>query len=72
MEDAKASVYTGYADNWLFNVEERKAPEKIAQIDYLGLTAYVTVQEVLHKACGKRWDIFRGSEHVPRHLWLHT
>ncbi len=55
MAEAGASGFTGYADNWLFAMAERKVPEKIGKIDYLGLTAYVTVQEELHKVCGKRW-----------------
>lgn len=55
MAEAEASGFAGYADNWLFAMAERRAPEKIAKIDYLGLTAYVTVQEELHKVCGKRW-----------------
>ena len=55
MAEAKASGFAGYAENWLFAMAEHKEPEKIDKIDYLGLTAYVTVQEDLHKVCGKRW-----------------
>ena len=55
MAEAKASGFAGYAENWLFAMTEHEEPEKIDKIDYLGLTAYVTVQEDLHKVCGKRW-----------------
>ena len=49
MAEAEANGFAGYADNWLFAMTERKVPEKIDRIDYLGLTAYVAVQEELHK-----------------------
>lgn len=55
MAEAENSGFIGYAENWLYAMVERKAPEKIAKIDYLGLTAYVTVQEKLHNVCGKQW-----------------
>ena len=58
MAEAKANGYAGYVDNWLFSMAECKVPKKIAKVDYLGITAYITVQEALHKVCGKRWHSY--------------
>lgn len=55
MTDAKAAGFTGCRENWLFAMSERAKPEKIAQLDYLGKSAYAVVQEETHKVCGKKW-----------------
>lgn len=55
MADAKTVGFTGYRENWLFAMSERAKPKKIAQLDYLGKTAYFIVQEEKHRICGKKW-----------------
>ncbi len=69
MAEAKASGFAGYAENWLFAMTEHEEPEKIDKIDYLGLTAYVTVQEDLHKVGWQKagHDVPGGEEHGRHH-----
>lgn len=55
MADAKLCGFEGYSDNWLFAMAERGARKKISKVSFLGVTAYITVQEEKHKACGKSW-----------------
>lgn len=55
MADAKPCGFEGYSDNWLFALSERGAPKKIAKLNFLGVTAYATVQEEKHKTSGKSW-----------------
>ena len=55
MADAKLCGFEGYSDNWLFAMAEREALKKISEVSFLGVTAYITVQEEKHKACGKSW-----------------
>lgn len=55
MTDAKVCGFNGYSDNWLFAMSERETHKKISQLNFLGVTAYVTVREEKHKACGKSW-----------------
>lgn len=55
MADAKRCGFEDYSDNWLFALSERGAPQKIAQLNFLGVTAYAIVQEERHKTSGKSW-----------------
>lgn len=55
MADAKPCKFEGCSDNWLFAMAVHGQLKKISQINFLGVTAYVTVQEEKHKICGKGW-----------------
>lgn len=54
MAEAEAAGFTGYSDNWLYNAEY-EGLEKIARMDFLGVTVYATKQRAKHKVCGKTW-----------------
>lgn len=47
-----------YPDNWCFAMTDRGPVKKLARMDYLGVTAFATSQEVKHSTCGKSWVIY--------------
>lgn len=55
MADAKLHGFKGYFDNWLFAMSAHGTHKKLSQLTFLGVTAYATVREEKHKACGKSW-----------------
>ncbi len=58
MADAKPCGFEGYSDNWLFAMLSHGAYTKITQVNFLGITAYVTVREETHNVCGKSWSCY--------------
>lgn len=58
MKSAKESRFTGERDTWLYAKAERDPLEKVAQLSYLGKTAWLTAQKETHTACEKRWTSY--------------
>ena len=54
MREAAAAGFEGYDDNWLYDNEYEK-PEKIAKMDFLGVSVYAVAQRAKHRRCGKKW-----------------
>lgn len=47
-----------YPDNWCFAMVDRGSVKKLARMDFLGVTAFATSQEMKHTTCGKSWVIY--------------
>ena len=55
MRSAREHKYTGYSENWCFAEAEYSKPRPLFHFEYLGIRAYCTAQEAVHKISGQKW-----------------
>ena len=70
-QTAKKYQYTGYLEDWLWWEVEYETPLVLVRSEYLGKTAYVTVQKATHKISGQTWEVFEvrdSSKLETRHI----
>jgi len=57
MQAALEHGYTGYRENWLWWEVEYEKCRTLACSEYLGKTAYITIQKAIHKISGQTWEV---------------